>query len=114
MVLGTTQQTKKMIRNYYKNCKEKYSAFGKKLTSEEEEQLLAEISKNIEIKIIAENHNRSIGGIRSRIYLIAYKLYQNNVPINEITKIVHLRENDIVDIINSNQYVKKRTILKII
>ena len=103
-----------MITNHYKKCKEKYSSFGKKWTPEEEQQLLQEISKNIEIKIIAENHNRSIGGIRARIYLIAYKLYQNNVPIDEIIKIVHLRENDIVDIINFNQYVKKRTILKII
>ena len=48
---------------------------GQKWSDEEETLLLQELNDNIDISIIAQKHNRTIGGINSRRQEIAYKMY---------------------------------------
>jgi hypothetical protein len=48
---------------------------GQKWTDQEETLLLEELDKNININIIAQNHNRTLGGIICRQKEIAYKMY---------------------------------------
>ena len=57
---------------------------GQKWTDEEENTLLQELDKNINIEIIAQTHNRTIGGIRGRQRTIAYNMYVKKVSIEEI------------------------------
>jgi hypothetical protein len=60
------------------------SNYFKKWSDEEEIELLEELNKNIDIEIIALNHNRTKGGISSRCQHIAYKMYLKNISIEEI------------------------------
>jgi len=100
--------TESRIRSYYKikNPDKEYpSALGQLWTKEEEDQLLDELSQNVSAQKIAENHNRTIGGINSRIQLIAYKLHKNNASIEEIaekTKIFDFQIPGIIEKYNKN------------
>ena len=64
--------------------KEYPSNMGQKWSDEEETLLLEELNNNIDIEIIAQKHNRTIGGINSRRQEIAYKMYLKNVTIEKI------------------------------
>jgi hypothetical protein len=66
--------------------KEYPSNMGQKWSNEEEILLLEELNNNIDIEIIAEKHNRTIGGINSRRREIAYKMYLKKISIEEIIK----------------------------
>jgi hypothetical protein len=66
--------------------KEYPSNMGQKWSNEEEILLLEELNNNIDIGIIAEKHNRTIGGINSRRREIAYKMYLKKISIEEIIK----------------------------
>ena len=72
---------------------------GKKWTTEEEYTLLQELDKNINVEIIAQNHKRTIGGIRGRQRTIAYNMYLKNVSIEEIVKITKLDKETITETI---------------
>ena len=63
---------------------EKPENLGKAWTYKEEDQLLEELSKNIPVKLIAQNHKRTNSGIQARQKLIAYKLYLKKISIEEI------------------------------
>ena len=76
---------------------------GQKWTTEEENTLLQELDKNINIEIIAQNHNRTIGGIRGRQRNIAYNMYLKNVSIEEILKITKLDKETITETITKKQ-----------
>jgi hypothetical protein len=80
--------------------KEYLSNVGQKWYDEEETILLEELNKNINIKIIAQNHNRTIGGINSRCKEIAYKMYLKNISMEEIIEKTKLDEECITQIIN--------------
>ena len=68
-------------------------------TAEEIRQLLEELKQGIDKKIIAQNHDRSIGGINARIEKIAYIMHtQNQLPI-EIIGLTGLDELTLLDII---------------
>ena len=54
--------------------KEYPSNMGQKWSNEEEILLLEELNNNIDIGIIAQKHNRTIGGINSRSKKIANKM----------------------------------------
>ena len=62
------------------------SKMGQKWSDEEEKILLEELNNNIDIEIIAQKHERTLGGINSRRQEIAYKMYLNlltfQMPIN--------------------------------
>ena len=57
---------------------------GKLWTKDEEQLLLQELSENFDIEKIAINHERTSGGIISKINDIAYKMYIDNISIDEI------------------------------
>ena len=57
------------------------SRTGERWSDKEDTLLLEELSKNIDIQVIAQCHNRTTGGINSRRYEIAYKLYNNNISM---------------------------------
>ena len=79
--------------------KEYPSNVGQKWTDQEEILLLEELDKNININIIAQNHNRMVGGIICRQKEIAYKMYLKNSSIEEIVQKTKLDNESIKQII---------------
>lgn len=77
----------------------KLSNIGKKWSDTEENVLLNELNSNIDINIIAQYHNRTIGAINARRKLIAYKMYTNNVDMEEICIKTKLNEIEIMEAI---------------
>jgi hypothetical protein len=75
------------------------SNVGQKWTDQEERTLLEELDKNININIIAQNHNRMTGGIIFRQKEIAYKMYLKNSSIEEIIQKTKLDNESIKQII---------------
>ncbi len=91
----------KMIKS--RNPDKKYpSNVGQKWTQDEESLLLNELDQNIDLKIIAENHKRTTGGIKSRCKCIAYKMHLNNIPHDEILQKTKL------DVKTLEQTIEKR------
>lgn len=80
---------------------------GNKWTELEEMLLIEELSENTNIDKIAKNHGRTVCGIKSRVKEIAYKLYRQNKPIEEITMTTKLSEIDIIKHIKERQYKSK-------
>jgi hypothetical protein len=80
---------------------------GQKWTDEEETLLLEELSKNIDIQLIAQYHNRTIGGINSRRREIAYKLYSNNNSMEDIILKTKLDEDQITETIKNDKTILK-------
>lgn len=79
------------------------SNMGQKWSDEEEILLLEELNNNIDIEIIAQKHDRTIGGINSRRREIAYKMYVKNVSIEEIIRQTKLDNNSIEETIKKRQ-----------
>ena len=94
--------------------KEYPSSFYKIWTNEEKQQLLEELEKNIDKNIIAQNHNRSIGGINSRIEKIAFEMHTKNILPIEIMNKTRLDELILLDIIikKENETLRKSQIKK--
>ena len=84
------------------------SRTGEKWSDKEETLLLEELSKNIDIQVIAQCHNRTTGGINSRRVEIAYKLYRNNSSIKEIILKTKLDEDQIIETIKKRQNNPKK------
>lgn len=80
---------------------------GQKWTDEEENTLLQELDKNINIKTIAQTHNRTIGGIRGKQRTIAYNMYIKKVPIEEIIIRTKLNKEQIMKTITRKENHKK-------
>lgn len=78
----------------------------KKWTEEEETLLLTNLDLNIDIKIIAEKHNRTKNGIVCRQKQIAYKMYIKNISIIEIINKTKLDEFQINEVIKKNKIMK--------
>ncbi len=83
--------------------KEYPSNMGQKWNDEEEALLLQDLNDNIDIEIIAQKHNGTIGGINSRRREIAYKMYLKNVSIDEIIRQTKLDNNSIEETIKKRQ-----------
>jgi hypothetical protein len=83
------------------------SNVGKKWTEAEENVLLEELNKNIDIEIISRNHKRKIGGIQSRCKEIAYKMHLNHSSIEEIMQKTRLDYGTVKKIIHVKQHYKK-------
>ena len=81
---------------------------GQKWTDEEETLLLEELSKDIDIQLIAQRHNRTTGGINARRREIAYKLYSNNNSTEEIILKTKLDEEQIIETIKKRQNNPKK------
>jgi len=93
--------------------KEYPSNTGQKWTDDEEILLLEELSKNINIQLIAQCHNRTTGGINARRREIAYKLYKNNNSMDEIILKTKLDRECIRDIIERRQNNNSKKITEI-
>ena len=98
----------KMIKSQNPN-KEYPSNLGKKWSCEEEATLLEALSKNIDIEIIAKNHNRTKGGIYSRRQHIAYKMYLKNISMEEIIDKTKLDEKCIKKVIEKKENYTRPT-----
>ena len=81
---------------------------GQKWTDEEENTLLQELDKNINIEIIAQTHNRTIGGIRGRQRTIAYNMYVKKVSIEDIIRKTKLDKEQIMEIITRKENPQKK------
>ena len=81
---------------------------GQKWTDEEENTLLQELDKNINIEIIAQTHNRTIGGIRGRQRTIAYNMYVKKVSIEEIIRKTKLDKEQIMETITRRENPQKK------
>lgn len=77
---------------------------GQRWTDEEEILLLDELSKNMSIESIAQNHGRLTGGINARRKGIAYKLHNDGIPMEEIITKTKLDENQIIDSVRYQEY----------
>lgn len=89
--------------------KEYPSALGMKWSDDEENQLLEELSNHLSIHDISIKHNRTIGGITSRIHHIAYKMYTSNISITEISEKTKLDDKQIMNIVNKKDKNNKST-----
>ena len=98
----------KMLK--YQNPDKDYpSNIGQKWTNEEESSLLEELSKNMDIQVIAQSHNRTTGGINARRKEIAYKLYNNNnISMEEIILKTKLDEDQIIETVKKRQTIPKK------
>ena len=76
---------------------------GQKWTEKEETLLLEELSKNIDIQLIAQCHNRTTGGIDARRREIAYKMYINDISMEDIIRKTKLDEHYINETIQRRQ-----------
>ena len=83
--------------------KEYPSNLGKIWTDEEEILLLEKLNNNIDIDTIAEQLNRTKGGIYSRRNHIAYEMYLKNISMEEIIKTTKINEERIRQIIEKKQ-----------
>ena len=81
---------------------------GQIWTDEEENTLLQELDKNINIEIIAQTHCRTIGGIKGRQRTIAYNMYVKNVSIEEIIIKTKLDKEQIIEIITRKENPPKK------
>jgi hypothetical protein len=81
---------------------------GEKWTDEEDNTLLQELDKNINIEIIAQTHNRTIGGIRGRQRTIAYNMYVKKVSIEEIIRKTNLDKEQIMETITRKENPQKK------
>jgi hypothetical protein len=84
---------------------------GLKWTDEEERILLEELSKNIDIELIADSHRRTTGGINARRKVIAYNLYNNNISMEDIIAKTKLDEIEILATIKRKQRSNSKTLV---
>ncbi len=97
----------KMLKSQHPD-REFPSKTGQKWTDEEESLLFEELSKNIDVQIIAQSHSRTIGGINARRKEIAYKMYCNNIGVEEIILKTKLDEKQITETIKKRQNIPKK------
>ena len=86
--------------------------FMKKWSEEEETQLLKELKKNINIKKIAQIHDRSEGGIFSRCKEIAYNMYLEKESIENIIKTTKLDAETINETIKNKKKLLEQKKIK--
>ncbi len=79
---------------------------GKPWSDENVTKLLADVQKKKTHEEMAELHGRTVGGIRSRLKVIAVDYYSNNnMSISEIEKYTGLSAEVIVDAISRREYL---------
>ena len=95
---------------YYKDkiniTKMDTSNAGQHWFSTEDELLLEELNKNIDIKTIAQNHKRTLGAINARRRLIAYKMHLEKISIEEIMDKTKFDAKTISEIIDKRDKFK--------
>lgn len=84
------------------------SSTGQKWSLTEEKLLLDQLDKNIDINIIAQTHNRTVGGIIGRQQVLAYKMYLHNMSIEEIILKSRLNIEQITETITKKEQKNKQ------
>ena len=90
-----------------------HSNSGKKWTDSEEFDLIGELNNNVSLETISQNHGRTVGGIKSRQRLIAYKMFVRNIPKENIVSQLNLDIETINKTIERRQCVKSKKTEKI-
>ena len=92
--------------------KEYPSNFGQKWSDDEEKLFLEELNIDMDMHLIAANHNRTYGSIDARRKEIAYKMHLKDINIKEIIQKTKLETIQITDIIfrKENKPVKNKPI----
>jgi hypothetical protein len=102
------------LSNYKNRCIEKYKIanpdkdipinMGCKWTDIEEQALLDNIKKNLDIEEIAKKHSRTQGAINARLEVIAIRLYNHNMfDMEHIQDLTRLNEKTIREAIDKNK-----------
>ncbi len=74
---------------------------GKPWKETEDNMLLEEIKNKIDYSIIANNHKRTIGGIKCRIRDLCYNMYKNGSSFEDISKTIGINEIEIKELIDN-------------
>lgn len=83
-----------------------------KWTTEQENILLDSLAAGKKIKDIADDIGRTRGAIIARQKHIAYKLYEQKIPLQEISKKTKLTPDKITEVINKNKLNKENNKVK--
>lgn len=84
------------------------SRMGQAWSADEENRLLESIKRNTQIKQIAIQHERTPGGIASRLRAIAFNLHKAGTSIEEIQTITGLTLEIVEDAIKRREDAQKR------
>ena len=79
---------------------------GKAWDDHEILNLLKKIRENKTVDTIAKEHERTVGGIRSRLGVLAYEFYEEGKTIDQIKKYTGLSTEQIADSISKREYAK--------
>lgn len=88
------------------------SNVGCRWTDAEEKQLLGEIQDNIPLEMISVAHGRTIRGITSRLEILAYKMFRDNIKIEDIQKATHLKRDQILDAVEVEKQKQEKSKIK--
>lgn len=88
------------------------SNLGSKWTNTEEQQLLSSIEEGLDIETIAKQHNRTVGGIQSRIQMVAYEMSLQQVAMETIMEKTRLTLSEINTVISRKQTEKTEKVSK--
>ena len=78
-------------------------------TDDEESQLLAEIKRDISYDDICTNHKRTIGGIKSRLKMIAVRMYYEKKEMKEIMQTTRLNEFQVTEALEKYKQKMKQS-----
>ena len=79
---------------------------GKAWDDHETLNLLKKIRENKTVDTIAKEHERTVGGITSRLRVLAYEFYEEGKTIDQIKKYTGLSTEQIADSISKKEYAK--------
>ena len=79
---------------------------GKAWDDHEILNLLKKIRENKTVDIIAKEHERTVGGITSKLRVLAYEFYEEGKTIDQIKKYTGLSTEQIADSISKREYAK--------
>ena len=79
---------------------------GKAWDDHETLNLLEKIRENKTVDIIAKEHERTVGGITSKLRVLAYEFYEEGKTIDQIKKYTGLSTEQIADSISKREYAK--------
>ena len=79
---------------------------GKAWADHETLNLLKKIRENKTVDTIAKEHERTVGGITSRLRVLAYEFYEEGKTIDQIKKYTGLSTEQIADSISKREYAK--------
>lgn len=79
---------------------------GKAWDDHETLNLLKKIRENKTVDTIAKEHERTVGGITSKLRVLAYEFYEEGKTIDQIKKYTGLSTEQIADSISKREYAK--------